>query len=116
MTTKKLYDGTEVPIDTPTKVINGERFLLTAEEISLRQTEEAEANIKRKNYEDNEAYKDKRRIKISSLDGEGMDAMRKAIAQLYSDANKVPPVELTEYLTKVETIKSENPKPVKKGN
>lgn len=39
---KQLYDGTLVPIDTPTKMTSEGRKLLTPTEISTRQQEEQE--------------------------------------------------------------------------
>lgn len=39
--TKLLHDGTEVPIDTPTKIISGRRVLLSAKEILDREKEDA---------------------------------------------------------------------------
>ena len=37
---KKLFDGTEVSLDTPTKNVGGLRYLLTPEEIAEREAEE----------------------------------------------------------------------------
>lgn len=41
METKELYDGSIVPVETPTKIIDGERHLLTEEEIEAMQEEAA---------------------------------------------------------------------------
>jgi len=55
-------------------------------------------------------YKYKREAEFVQLDGEGMDAVRKAIVAL---ANGQPvPVEYTEYQAKVDAIKAANPKPL----
>jgi len=42
MATKKLYDGTDVPIDTPTKLTSAGRFLLDAGEIAIEQAKTAQ--------------------------------------------------------------------------
>lgn len=46
METKELYDGSIVPIETPTKIIDGERHLLTEEEIQAIQ-EQAAINLEK---------------------------------------------------------------------
>ncbi len=38
---KTLHDGTEVSDDTPTRLVNGKRYLLTKEEIAAREAEAA---------------------------------------------------------------------------
>lgn len=38
---KTLHDGTEVSLDTPTKLVNGKRYLLTQDEIDAREAEAA---------------------------------------------------------------------------
>ena len=38
---KELYDGTQVPLDTPTKLISGKRYLLTQDEITEKEEREA---------------------------------------------------------------------------
>ncbi len=37
---KKLHDGTEVSVDTPTKLIDGKRYLLSPQELVEREAEE----------------------------------------------------------------------------
>jgi hypothetical protein len=106
---KTLYDGTEVPNDTPTKNVSGQRYLLTPEEITERQAEEEAFLAKKQKYEAEEKYKDLRRAELAPLDGEGMDAIRKAITALA--ANSPVPAEFTAYTAKVEAIKAKYQKP-----
>lgn len=40
---KTLYDGTEVSLDTPTKMKNGKRYLLSESEIKEKEEREIEA-------------------------------------------------------------------------
>ena len=44
---KQLHDGTEVPLDTPTKMRNGRRYLLTDAELAARQADVAAAEAVR---------------------------------------------------------------------
>jgi len=94
------------------KNVNGIVVDMTPEEIEERKAEEAAYAAKRQKYEAEEKYKDLRRAELSPLDGEGMDAMRKALTQIYSALDYLaPPEELEEYLNKVDQIKARHPKP-----
>lgn len=42
---KTLHDGTEVSLNTPTKLVNGKRYLLTQEEIDARKAETAASEL-----------------------------------------------------------------------
>lgn len=110
---KTLHDGTEVSDDTPTKNVSGERYLLTSKEISDRQKDEAKYIAARQKYEAEEKYKDLRRAELAPLDGEGMDAMRKAIESLADFLVTDLPPEYQAYVSKVEAIKTKHPKPQK---
>jgi len=56
---KKLHDGTEVPLDTPTKSTSNGRFILTAEELLEREEEEVqnllEIQTKKAEFEEEQA-------------------------------------------------------------
>lgn len=51
-----------------------------------------------------------RREELAPLDGEGMDAMRKAIIDLMAAANLQPAGEFAAYMDKVNAIKARHPK------
>lgn len=89
---------------------DGEKYVnLTPAEVAERQAEEAQWQQQNEKYEREVKYKDQRRSLLMTLDGDGMDAMRKALIAL---ANGDPlPAEFTEYLSKVEAIKASIPKP-----
>jgi hypothetical protein len=86
----------------------------TPEQTAARQAEINAELAKLTKYEAEEKYKDLRQAALIPLDGEGMDAMRKALTQIYSALDYLaPPVELEEYFGKVEAIKTKHPKPQK---
>lgn len=81
---------------------------MTAEEIAQRQVEDAAHEAFKEQYLATE-YARKRRLSLAPLDGEGMDAMRKALDALF-DGEIVAPAEYTDYRKKVQEIKDANPK------
>ncbi len=82
---------------------------MTAEEIAQRQAEEAAWAAKQAQYEAEQKYKDLRKAEMMPLDGDGMDAVRKAIDAL---ANGEPlPQEYVDYRNQIEAIKAKYPKP-----
>jgi len=93
------------------KLVNGEPVTMTALEIEERQAEEVFYAARKQKYEVEQKYADQRKEKLAPIDGEGMDAMRKAIEALA--AGRPVPQEFDEYITKVEAIKQQYPKPVK---
>lgn len=59
------------------------------------------------------AVLEKRRAEYGVIDGEGLEAMRKALVQIYGALDYLaPPPELSEYLDKVDAIKLKHPKGV----
>lgn len=62
-----------------------------------------------KDFEEEE-YKRNRQSELKALDGEGMDAMRKAIEEIYEKSNAPFPPEYEEYRNKVYEVKSRHPK------
>lgn len=91
------------------KLINGEIVPMTAEEIAARQAEEKEYLENLTEYKLKYKYKDDRKSEFISLDGEGMDAIRKAITAISN--NEPVPEEFTLYMDKVNEIKNKYPKP-----
>lgn len=61
-------------------------------------------------------YKRERAVELRSLDGDGMDAMRKAIVALAAGQGVQLPAEFNDYLAKVDAIKAAHPKPQTKEN
>lgn len=55
-------------------------------------------------------YTEKRRDELVALDGDGMDAMRKAVVDILAALNLPQSAELSAYLDKVRTIKERYPK------
>jgi hypothetical protein len=98
---------------TYTKMVNGQSIEMTAEEIAERQAEEAAWLAAREKYLAEEKYKDDRRAKLEPLDGDGMDAMRKAIESLSVALSVALPQEYQEYAAKVQAIKDMYREPVK---
>lgn len=90
------------------KFVNGEEVEMTPDEIAAREAEEAAWEAKKAQYEAQEKYKDDRRTKLIQIDGEGMDAIRKAIVAFA--AGDPVPEEFTAYQAKVDAIKAEYPK------
>ena len=75
----------------------------TPEEEAAWDIEEAADIAARKLYREQEKYKDDRKAELAPLDGDGMDAMRKAISAL--SAGEQVPQEFTDYMAKVAAIK-----------
>lgn len=109
---KKLHDGTLVSKDTPTKNIGGLRYLFSQEELDTRNELQARIDAEKARYIAEDKYKDDRRKAFAKLDGEGMDAMRKALEALYAVSSAVPPTEYQEYMDKVAEIKEAHPKTI----
>ena len=84
------------------KIVNGEKVLLTAEEISAREAEEAAA----KTEEDALKYKVSREINYPSLPEQFDQLFRDITAGKFGDAAKTG-----EWYIAIKAIKDANPKP-----
>lgn len=101
---KELHDGTFVEDHVPTRLESGNKRFLRDEDHVVARPSDPELD----------GYAVRREMAFKNIDGEGMDAMRKALEKLYAEAEYlVPPVEFEEYMAKVDAIKDANPKPRK---
>ena len=89
------------------KMVDGELVDLTPEELAQREKDEAKHEARQIELKNNK-YAADRAKELVTLDGEGMDVMRKAIAAIA--VGEPVPVEFEHYLQKVEVIKEKYPK------
>jgi FMN phosphatase YigB (HAD superfamily) len=85
---------------------------MSEEEIAQLQAEEAAWIAKKQKYETEQKYKDQRKVEMLALDGDGLDAIRKAIDALAN--GEALPQEYVDYRDQINAIKAKYPKPADK--
>lgn len=108
---KLLADGTEVPLDTPTKLTSEGRFLLTAQEIAEKQ---AQVLASQKLAADTRYIRDRQEAYTTRIGttGDQLDAIWRALPTLGLQPDPIAPDGTPEkLLSEIAAIKSEFPKP-----